>query len=183
MRPSPRQCQAGFILPLVLLLVQIVMLYGISAALLNQLLMKENGDVITSRQQINRTVQTLMSVSADYSVIDLPCQLPMMRMDEIKAYSTDWWQRYGCRIENAGYLYYVVVESLGNDPCGLLSEIQQGYADTASYYRVTIADMTESGQSMTMLMQATMTVPQNQVYQCHSSPHRVTAGLQMHRQL
>jgi hypothetical protein len=75
------------------------------------------------------------------------------------------------------------VESLGNDPCGLLSDIQQGYADIASYYRVTIAEMTGSGRSINLLMQATMTMPQNQLYQCHLSSRRVTAGIQMHRQL
>jgi hypothetical protein len=183
MRRFYKPTQAGFFLPMVLILSQIVMLYGISAALLTQLLLKGNGDSIRSSHQVNLVIQVASKLAADGAVEELPCQLPLMRMDEIRAQTANWWQRYGCRIENAGYLYYVVVESLGNDPCGLLSEIQQGYADTASYYQVTIADMTESGRANHLLMQATITVAQNQVYQCHASPHHVTAGLQMHRQL
>lgn len=183
MRQSCRQAQAGFVLPIILILVQIVMLYGISVAILTQLLLKENADAIRSRHQVDLAIQMTSMLAADHPIEDLPCQLPLIRMDEIKAHTADWWRRYGCRIENTAYLYYVVVESLGNDPCGLLSEIQQGYADTASYYRVSMAEMSESGPSIKLLMQATMIMPQNQVYQCHALPHHVTAGLQMHRQL
>lgn len=183
MRQCLRCSQAGFILPLVLILVQIMLLYSISAALLNQLMMKRNADMLRSREQVKSALLLLHEFVSFNVMNELPCRMPLMRVGEIKAHSPDWWLKYGCRIENTSHLYYVVVESLGNDPCGLISEVQQGYTDIASYYRLTMAGISESGRSVDILMQVTMAVPLNQWYQCHSSPHRVTAGIQMHRQL
>ena len=173
----------GFILPIVLVIVESLMLYGLSAALLNKQLIKEKSDAMIAMERANKANKLLLNIESSVRFDELSCYLPTMIGVNIRLLPDNWWQQHGCQVSEGNQLYYYVIESLGADVCGLMSEISGKRVDMANYYRITLTDVGNSSSQSGMMWQMTVAEPQSGLYQCKEQAHIVKAGRQMWRQI
>lgn len=177
MRRYRRKSQVGFILPLTLLLMQAMIIYSLSALMINQVLIKEKRDAIIARDNRQKVKKALMQIASGGGFDELPCLSPVVSVLTLKKYSLQWWESYGCHMMMDNHSYYFMIESMGLDECGLMSEVSQQYADIANYFRISMINIDRN------IMQMTVALPKHQLLQCTDKMHYVIHGQQMVRQL
>lgn len=177
----PHKTAGGFVLPFILMMIQVIMLYGLSGVLLNQVLIKEKSDVMITRRDDQVMASILASIEQTIELDHLSCQMPLRSWRESKRYPIGWWRENGCEIVNKNKLYYFFVEVMGDDPCALINGKDVNIV--ASYYRVSIAALSDLLNGFAPLVQATLVLPVKRLKACDLYLHSVDAGQQMIRRL
>ncbi len=153
-------------------------MYSLSAATINQLLIKEKSDAMIAVHRYQMMKWVLRQIESDPELDQLLCRIPITSVRDMASYSTRWWQTYGCRKTEKNRLYYYAVEYMGNDDCGVMSDV-----DAASYYRITLVTIDDLTDEAGWMIQSSIVLPHKRMYPCAGYAHHVAAGQQMLRQI
>lgn len=159
----------GFILPMVLIFMQIFSLlsvYGMENSLTTMQLIQLS---MTSESDSHLAAQILKQLSQLDSGTSCLVQANLNLHHQTLA----WWQGNACKASMDERNYYYVLQHLGIDAC---AKIQDANAD---YYRLTVYLMTTSRLTSRLLVQNTYIKPVHTIDICTGDSHPVLAGQQM----
>jgi hypothetical protein len=118
----------------------------------------------------------LLTKAADHPPQLDRCLVRLQVNQRLQGQSMQWWQAYACQYRGANQIYYYVIESLGRDDCGVVSERDKDFV--IHDYQVTVNLIDRSGQQSLMLLQHVYAVTAPRTMDCQSSYHLVKPGLQ-----
>lgn len=172
--------QAGFVLPVVLLFIQIYALLGISA--LEQVFLEQKllVDQKSARLLFNEAESTLARLAASVDELSQICSISHFPRREQKRPALQWWLSHSCSDKWSLFRAYYVVEKLGADPC---AQIRGGKASGALYYRLTLLLMKEQDEGQRVALQTTVVRESPNLEHCDRQPHSVDLGAQSWHQL
>lgn len=171
--------QQGFVLLVVLMLLQVITLLGLYGLAACRIENKVNHDVWTRMQLLNE-IEKIHSELEGLSVEQIqPCLIPLSIDQDWSNHDISWWQSQSCAGNFQSMQYYYVIELLGNDACAHPKEVK---GSIAVYYRLTLMGRKEN-QDTQAIVQSTFIKPESISSQCEGSPHLVSTGRQTWRVL
>ena len=170
----------GFVLPTVLLFMQLFALLGLYCLQAARMEWKMNRDEWQYRQYEWKAFSLLHDLEDTFH--DATCNAPLMSTAELVKKPDLWWELSSCGGNLAGNQYYYVVEFLGSDPCATIL-VEGNQKTTAAFYRVTLRFLPEKNRNIKILLQSTIALPNDDASLCADQSHVVVAGRQMWRRI
>lgn len=171
----------GFVLLIVLVFLQLFSLlglYGLTTASIttrtNRHLWQRDRDLLVSKKLLHDIENQL---SAD----SLTCVIQRLSRSVLARKPISWWQQNACSGNLIEMRYYYVMETLGNDPCGVLGKDDNNQAVIPKYYRITLYVLPDKMRRAKLILQSTMAKQSEERSICSGTPHQVELGRQMWR--
>jgi hypothetical protein len=127
----------GYVLLAVLVFLQIFSLLGLFALTQANLVLKTNASHWLATGYRQTTISVLAEVEARVMRDPSACVMPLTAAADVAVKSESWWQQNACMISAQGAIYRYVVESLGQDLCGVF-ESNDNRLMHAENYRITL---------------------------------------------
>lgn len=169
----------GYVLLIVLIFLQLITLLGLFGLETCAIELKMNGQIYERLQlsQLAKQALSLLEDTVEYS----SCIIP--QTDWIDRRSGEWWLQYACSDNLSGFRYYYVIEKLGNDPCGLIGNVNN-QSVSANYYRTTLRALPTDKKAPALMLQSVVAKPNDDVHNiCLYATHHVKEGRQTLREL
>ncbi len=169
----------GFVLLTTLFFMQLFSLlsiYGLQMAASNFKLARFE---VEKQQQIMLAKQLLQQVENNIFNYVSTCQVAVMPMEVLAKKEITWWQQFSCKENKNNATYYIAIETLSHDPCGVIEKENTddgSVAVTAQYYRVNLF-------LNNILLQSVVATRSDQVTVCSDEQHLVQVGRQMWRRI
>lgn len=107
------------------------------------------------------------------------CVTQRMPDTQLASQPRNWWLKHACHAEGEGMHYHYVIESLGQDPCAVLTNKKE----IADYFRLTFVGYSSSFSGTKIILQSSIIRPKLSKVVCTDELHPVKIGEQMRRQL
>ncbi len=173
----------GFVFLTVLVFLQILSLLGLSSLMNISTLSRsfihdwQKTEFLMIADKVLRTLEE--NVKADGSL----CLIPRTSSDALVKKPLSWWRTHTCHGNLHQIRYYYAVESLGADPCGIVSQNDDNDKLVAHYYRLTLLALTNNKNDASMHLQSTMVTSTVATTKCIGKSHQVLLGRQMVREI
>ncbi len=176
--------QSGFILLVALITLQILSLLGLFA-LQSYLWESRMLHQFWLRQEMMATATYQMQQAEKKLLYSAPsCLIPKTAAALLITKSHSWWQSVSCHGNFHQFQYYYVMESLGDDACADMEQLQPAVIKSiASYFRITLFMMSSSNLLQYVILQRTVVKPHAVASLCTGQHHRVLMGEQSSREL
>jgi len=165
----------GFVLLMVLLILQLLSAFSFYAYLQSATELKQNSyrwqreNAYQQANQIFLKVEKLINETTQ-------CRISIRPASSFIKQTKAWWQINACYVTSDNLNYFYIIESLGRDDCAIISTTQ-----VADYYRITLNLLIDD--RMRLLLQRTVILPTDTFNLCASKQHNVTIGSQMQREI
>lgn len=168
--------EKGLALFIVLIFLQIFVLLGLYALEKSRLDMKMSGEVWQNYLMQNAAEEVLKKIEIQHEQYPQNCIIPATSTQFLQKQSIDWWRSF-CFEPYSSYLFFYVIEPLGEDSCAQTEDNR-----SADYYRITLLEYVQSLDAK-LLLQSTIIKPHQNgsISGCQEPVHRVTIGRQMWR--
>lgn len=179
MRRVKLERENGFILIILLIILQFVSAVGLYTLFFHSRLLK-------SQYEAWQRVSNLLVIKRQLQVIEnklisvgLPCLQESMSSIKMAKQPLLWWQENGCSANSNEIRYYYAVESLGKDACHVIRLSDRSFA--TEFFRITLLALTLQNEKF--ILQSTVAKPVDAILPCTEKLHPVTLGRQMWREI
>ena len=171
-----KKSKHGFVLFSVLIMMQMMIILFSMMVLSNGGLLKQTAQYYRMEWIFFAARKWMLSLATDLPSQYDQCLIRLPVNQRLQNQSRQWWQEHACHHREPGQNYYYVIESLGQDVCGLVSVDDN--TRVADYYRLTVNLFDWSGEQSLMLLQHVYAVAAHRMKDCESQAHSVKSGLQ-----
>lgn len=175
----------GFILPIVLLFMQLFALlsiYELDGAKLSMQISRDYFHVIKNNIIAKQILKNLEQDVVSQSDNPYPCFISLTSSTQLVRSPLQWWGTHACSGNFDAMRYYYVLEWLGKNPCVNLDKITNNQLVAVNYYRLTLY-VNDSKSAGIWFFQSTLVKPSEEAPLCKDKPYSITIGRQMWREL
>jgi len=172
----------GYVLITVLVFLQLLSCLGLYELASVSTTLRESQRYWSHELEVLKATDILTKLETNVLSGNLTCLVPNISSSELAKKPETWWEQKTC-YQSHSQAHYYMVESLGDDPCGIMSKNQSNQVITAHYYRITLLMIIDKIKGAKLILQSTLAKLGSDTLSCTEQMHRVILGRQMLRKL
>lgn len=170
----------GFILLMVLLILQIVILITFESYQSWRMIFKTNQHLLVRLTAKQEARHLLFKLSKRIPFLIMHCQVTKMSSHQLETKSVAWWQQHACPEQGKLLNSFLIIELLKEDDCAQFSNDRKY---TAVFYRISLFGLMANLYQGRILLQQIYLRPKKRTMACQEIPHKIRFGLQSEREL
>jgi len=173
----------GFVFLTVLVFLQLLSFLGLSALMSTTLLTRSYTHDWQHTETRMRADQLMKQIEDNINTVSTFCIISTIAPVELAQKTLSWWRTHACDGNFYQIRYYYVVEALGIDPCGWMSQANDNHKLVAQFYRLTLFVLPSNKGDAIMRLQSTIATMMDAMETCYGYSHPVMRGRQMWREI